>query len=129
MAQHLREEFEMTDKNVLGPLPRAVSGSLWALLAVLVVMCAIVLRPFLTPLLWAAIVAYTSWPLYRHVRRLCRGRSSVAALLMTALVSLVLVAPLIWLAMLLTDEVCRDVGAPVVCSRHTVVRRCDSAGL
>ena len=59
------EEVEMTDKNVLGPLSRAPGGSLWALFAVLVVMCAIVLRPFLTPLLWAAIVAYTSWPLYR----------------------------------------------------------------
>lgn len=97
----------MTDNKALEPLPRAGNGSLWALLAFLVVICAIVLRPFLTPLLWAAIVAYASWPLYRHVRRLCRGRESVAALLMTALVAFVLIVPLVWLAMQLTDEVAR----------------------
>ena len=97
----------MTDESGSQPVPRSPGGSLWALLAVLVVLCAIVLRPFLTPLLWAAIVAYASWPLFRHVRGLCRGRTSVAALLMTALVSIVLVVPLIGLAVLMTDEVAR----------------------
>jgi len=90
-----------------GPPTRAHGASLWILLAVLGVLCVLVLRPFLSPLLWAAIVAYASWPLYRHVRRLCRGRDSVAAIIMTALVSLVLVVPFVWLAILLTDEVSR----------------------
>ena len=84
-----------------------LSGSLWALLAAVVVMCVVVLRPFLAPLLWAAIVAYTSWPPYRQARRFCGSRDAVAAFLMTALVSLVLFVPLIWLVMLLTDEVAR----------------------
>jgi predicted PurR-regulated permease PerM len=97
----------LTDKNALHPARRAPRRTLWILLAVLVVLCVLVLRPFLSPLLWAAIVAYASWPLYRHVRRLCRGRDSLAALSMTALVSLVLVVPFAWLAILLTDEVSR----------------------
>jgi predicted PurR-regulated permease PerM len=80
---------------------------LWALLALLLVMCVLVLRPFLSPLLWAAILAYTSWPLYRRMRRLCRGRESIAALVMTSLVLLVIVVPLAWLALLLIDEVAR----------------------
>jgi len=97
----------MTDLAGAGLPPGGFRGSLWVLLAALVELCLVVVHPFLTPLLWAAIVAYTSWPPYRQARRFCGSRDAVAAFLMTALVSLVLVVPLIWLVMLLTDEVAR----------------------
>jgi predicted PurR-regulated permease PerM len=100
-------EVDLTNMNALRHPPRARGRTLWILLAILAVICVIVLRPFISPLLWAAFVAYASWPLYRQVRRLCSGRESLAAFVMTALVTLVLVVPFVWLAILLTDEVSR----------------------
>jgi len=61
--------------------------------ALIVVGCALVLRPFITAILWAAIVCYTTWPLYGRFERICRGRKNVAAALMTLLVALVMVVP------------------------------------
>jgi len=85
--------------------PGGFRWPLGALLALVATLCAAVLRPFAIPLIWAAIVAYTSWPLYRRLRSLCRDRDSLAALVMTVLVALVIVVPLTWLVLLLTDEV------------------------
>src|ERR1700730_15115100 len=57
-----------------------------------------VVEPFIEPLVWAAILAFVSWPLYQRLLRACRGRGTVAALLMTAAVTLAVIAPLAWLA-------------------------------
>ncbi len=75
------------------------------LLGILAVLCVAVLRPFIVPVLWAALLAYASWPMYRRVLRLCRERSAPAALAMTAVVALVLIVPLLLLAILLQSEV------------------------
>jgi predicted PurR-regulated permease PerM len=78
---------------------------LGALLGALAVLCGVVLRPLVVPMVWAAILAYTSWPLYRHLRRACRERHWLAAIAMTLLVAVVLIAPLCWVAVLLENEV------------------------
>ena len=84
------------------PLRRVLLGLLLGMLAIV---CAVVLQPFAIPMIWAGILAYTTWPAYRHVRRMCHERRTPAALLMTSLVALVLIAPLFWLAILLQDEI------------------------
>src|SRR5688500_12647356 len=63
-----------------------------------------VVRPFVVPLIWGAILAYVAWPAHQHSLRLLGGRPSPAALLTSALVTLALVVPLIWLVMLLRME-------------------------
>ena len=64
-----------------------------AALALLVAGCLLVLRPFVTALLWAAILTYSTWPLYANLERSVRGRRTLAAALMTLAVALVLLAP------------------------------------
>lgn len=63
-----------------------------------------VLRPFIVPLIWGAILAYVSWPLHQRMIRLMRGRASLAALTTSLLVTLAIVVPLIWLILLLRVE-------------------------
>lgn len=51
------------------------------------------LRPFLAPLLWAVLLAVLLFPANQSLRRAVRGRKSVAALLMSAIVVLIIVIP------------------------------------
>jgi len=64
-----------------------------------------VLRPFIVPLIWGAILAYVAWPAHQRSLKLMRGHSGFAAVLTTALVTLALIVPLVWLIMLLRIEV------------------------
>ena len=41
-----------------------------SLLLGLTLLCLLILWPFVTPIVWAAILAYASWPLYRRLRHL-----------------------------------------------------------
>ena len=77
---------------------------LGCLLGALALLCAVVLQPFVTALVWAAVLAYVTWPGYRVVRRLCRQRSTLAASLMTLLIALCCSDPS-WLAILLQDQI------------------------
>jgi predicted PurR-regulated permease PerM len=74
-------------------------------IALLVVGCLLVMQPFVTALLSAAIVCYATWPLYRKLERMLGGRSSLAALIMTLLLVLVVVVPLAFIAFTLADSV------------------------
>ena len=49
----------------------------------LAVGCLAVLRPFLSALLWAMILSFSSWPLHAWLVRRLRGRRTLAALLVT----------------------------------------------
>jgi predicted PurR-regulated permease PerM len=64
-----------------------------AALALLVVGCFLVLRPFISALLWAAIVCYSTWPLYAWLVRILGGRHRVAAGIMVVITASVLVGP------------------------------------
>jgi predicted PurR-regulated permease PerM len=64
----------------------------------------VVLRPFLVPIAWAGILASVSWPLYRRLRLWLRGRSTLAALLMTLLLTALFVLPVVWLGAMAQQE-------------------------
>jgi predicted PurR-regulated permease PerM len=66
-----------------------------------------VVEPFIVPLVWAGILAYVSWPGYEWLLRVCRGRRAVSALLMTTAVTIAVIAPLAWLAVVLRIELIR----------------------
>ncbi len=63
-----------------------------------------VLQPFLVPIIWAAILAYVTWPLHIRISRVIRRRQTLAALVTTLLVALLLVVPIIWLLFTLQIE-------------------------
>lgn len=74
-------------------------------LGLLGVGCMLVLWPFLTALVWAAILASTSWPAFLWLDRTIGGRRLLAAMLMTLVVTLVLLGPLVAIALALADNV------------------------
>jgi predicted PurR-regulated permease PerM len=69
---------------VLGVLVMAllIGGSLW------------ILKPFLPALIWATMIVVATWPLLLRLQRAFGGRRGVAAAVMTALLLVILVAPL-----------------------------------
>src|SRR5712691_2003425 len=66
-----------------------------------------VLRPFLVPLAWAAILAFATWRIFERVRHALGGRAALAAALMTALVVLLIVIPAVLLSLALAAEIGR----------------------
>jgi len=74
-----------------------------SLLAILALI-AWILRPFLVAVCWAAILAYVSWPLYRHVRRATPGSPNLSALAMTTCLAALIVLPLVGMAVLAEME-------------------------
>ena len=77
------------------------------LFAVLAIECLYVLWPFLSPICWALILAYVTWPVYRRGRDRFGRFTGAAAFVMTLLVSCAVVVPVLWLLVLLQDEFLR----------------------
>ena len=89
-----------------------------AAITLLVMGCLLVLQPFVSALLFAAIVCFSTWPVYLHVERRVSGRRWLAALIMTGLLILVMVLPLALLALTLADSV----APAIVWIRETFAR-------
>ena len=66
----------------------------FAVLAVLFAGTVLVLRPFFSPLLWGAVLSFSTWPAHRRLRTALGGRRSAAALLMTLALAGAFVLPL-----------------------------------
>ncbi|HDS1734512.1 MULTISPECIES: AI-2E family transporter [Pseudomonas] len=69
-----------------------------------------VMAPFISALLWGAILAFASWPLMRLLTRVLGGRETMAAALLTIVWILVVALPLVWLGFNLADHI-RDATA------------------
>lgn len=69
-----------------------------------------VMAPFISALLWGAILAFASWPLMRLLTRVLGGRETLAASLLTAVWITVVALPLVWLGFNLADHI-RDATA------------------
>ena len=67
--------------------------------------CFLVLKPFLTATLLAAVVCVSTWPLYLRLLRKMNGQQTLAALLMTMTLSLLVILPLALVAYNLADNV------------------------
>ena len=80
------------------------------MLAGLVLLGFLVLDPFIVPVVWAAILAYVSWPGYVWLLGKCRGRSIIAALAMTTVVSAAVIVPLAWLTVVVRLELVHAYG-------------------
>ena len=74
------------------------------LLGGLFVLGYLVLSWFIVPALWAAILAYVTWPFYARLRRLLWRNAIGSALVMTLLLTAAFVLPLLWLIALLQGE-------------------------
>jgi predicted PurR-regulated permease PerM len=75
------------------------------MLTLLALGCLVVLRPFMSAILWALILSFSTWPVYTWMLRKFDGRRTVAATVMTLLVAAVLVLPLALLGATLAEHV------------------------
>lgn len=69
-----------------------------------------VLQPFIVPLVWGGILTYVAWPMHLRIMKLVSNRGSVAALITTLLVTLIIVVPLVWLIFMLRVEALHAYG-------------------
>lgn len=75
--------------------PRVENLLTIAALVLLVGGCFLVLAPFISALLWAVVVTFSTWGVYERLLAALRGRSTLAALVMTLALAAVLVAPVV----------------------------------
>jgi len=77
----------------------------WIALLALLAGCLLVLRPFVSALLWAVVLCFSSWPVYDRLRRWLGNRRTLAALLMTLAMILIILLPFVVVAVTLADNV------------------------
>ena len=77
----------------------------WVLLTLLLLGCLVVMRPFLSALLWAIILCFASWPIYHRLLGLFRDRRTLAALVMTLAMVLIVLLPFLIVGLTLADNV------------------------
>ncbi len=75
-----------------------------SLIALLIIGCASVLRPFMAAILFAAIICLFTWPLYHRVWQSLGKRDTLAAIVMTLLLLISLILPMAYLAANLAES-------------------------
>ena len=74
-------------------------------LALLLYLALILIRPFLTIAIWSVVLAVALYPLYERMVGLFGGRRRLAAILLTFVCLLVVIGPATWLVMGLIDSI------------------------
>jgi len=96
-ARHMTSPTQMdgrTERNIRG-----------IVIALLLIGCLVVLWPFLSSLLWAVVLTFTLWPIYRRVLVMLGGRRTWASLAMTLATTLILLVPFLIVGFTLADNV------------------------
>jgi predicted PurR-regulated permease PerM len=74
-------------------------------LAFLLVWCIQIIAPFAYPVLWAAILAVTLYPIFLRLKKLLGGRKGWSAVLVSGILFLLFVGSAVWLTLKTADEV------------------------
>ena len=72
-------------------------------LALLIAWCFTILRPFITPVIWGAVIAIAFYPACRKLRDLLGGRTKMAASILTVITLLLIILPSIRMVGSLVD--------------------------
>jgi predicted PurR-regulated permease PerM len=80
-------------------------GLAWVAPLALLVGCLYVLRPFVSALLWAIVLCISSWPIFCRLLRAVGHRRTLAALLMTLAMVLILLLPFLIIGLTLANNV------------------------
>jgi len=76
-----------------------------AMISLLIAGCFVILRPFFSAMLWAVILAYSTWPVYLVIERLVGGRQGLASVLMVVIIATILVLPLALLGFSFSENI------------------------
>jgi predicted PurR-regulated permease PerM len=77
----------------------------WIVLTMLLIGSLIVLMPFLTALLWAGVLCFSTWPLYQRLLEILKHRRTLAAFIMSLAMILVILLPFLIVGATLADNV------------------------
>jgi len=77
----------------------------WVILLVLLAGCLLVLRPFISALLWAVVLCSSSWPVYSRLVGWLGNRRTLAALVMTLAMILIILMPFLVVGVTLADNI------------------------
>jgi len=95
------------------PLTTKLEQSIgWIVLLLLLGGCLLVMRPFVSALLWAVVLCFSTWPVYRRLLALLRNRRTLAALVMSLGMILVILLPFLIVGVTLADDVRELAAAP-----------------
>src|SRR5271163_3603179 len=83
-------------------------------LILLILGCIVVTWPFVTAIMWAGILTFSTWGLFSYLRQMLGGRSSLAALAMTLIIASIMVLPFVMVGQSLAD----NIGDVVAAIRH-----------
>ncbi len=73
-------------------------------LLLLLIGCVVVLRPFLSSLMWAVVLAYSMYPLQRRFTKWFRGSKTLAACFVTLTLTLMLAGPVLLIGLSLVED-------------------------
>lgn len=76
----------------------------FAVLLVLLYQIGVIFKPFLLPVLWAAILAHVTFPLHTRLTALLKERETLSAALLTIGIMAMVVVPVVFLALLFIQE-------------------------
>lgn len=78
----------------------------------------LILKPFFSPILWAALLAYISWPAYRRLHARTGERKNLSAGLAVLVLAVAIIMPMLWLAILVKDDLIRLYNAGIAWLRQ-----------
>jgi len=96
--------LECDEKHVSDGAQRAQLWVVGAAVALLAVGCLLILRPFISAALWAAILCFSIWPLFLRLERVLGGRRGLAALIATSGLAATIAAPFVILGSTLASN-------------------------
>ena len=99
----------MNDGERTGSLIERWVGT--AAVAILALACLLILRPFISAALWAAILCFTTWPLFIRLKVIVGQRPGTAASLATLALSAIIIVPVAILVSRLSGNVAEIIGA------------------
>jgi predicted PurR-regulated permease PerM len=105
-GQHAGPEYRGRSEAIVG----------LAALVLLALGCLIVLAPFLSAILWAVLLCFSTWSLFVRLRAAIGGRNSLAALAMTLIIAAVAVVPFV----IVGESLASNVAAVVAAIRHAI---------
>jgi predicted PurR-regulated permease PerM len=82
-----------------------------AIVLLLLLGCLLVMRPFVSALLWAVVLCFASWPFYERLLRWCGNRRTLVASLMTLGMILVILLPFLIVGSTLAENIKDFTGA------------------
>jgi predicted PurR-regulated permease PerM len=83
----------------------------WIVVLILLGGCLLVLRPFVSALLWAVVLCVSSWPVYRRLLGWLGNRRTLAAALMTLAMIFIVLLPFLIVVTTLADNIKELTGA------------------